>query len=224
VSPFVSPFSGLAFLFDLDGVLVHSTPLHNRAWEAYLEAHGIAAAGIEQRMFGKHNDEIVRDFFGGRITSEEIRHHGAEKERIYRSLIGEGIAAHLVPGVRAFLERARAVPKALASNAEPANVEFILEASGLRGYFQSIVDGDQAPRPKPAPDVYLIAAERLGVDPSNCVVFEDSPVGVAAARACGAACVIGVATTVPDLDGVDYRIRDFRDPHLDLRLAELTRR
>ena len=100
----------------------------------------------------------------------------------------------LVPGVRQFLDRHRDLPLALASNAQPENVIFLLVRAGLRSYVQAVVDGLQVSRPKPYPDVYLLAAKRLGVPPAQCVVFEDSPSGAAAGVAAGMR-VIGIRTT-----------------------------
>jgi beta-phosphoglucomutase len=106
----------------------------------------------------------------------------------------------------------------MATNAEPDNVEFLLEEAHLRPYFRAVVDGHQVPNPKPHPDIYLRTAELLGAHPRDCVVFEDSLPGIEAARAAGMA-VVGVATTYPVLPGVDLRIRDFTSPDLEPWLA-----
>jgi HAD superfamily hydrolase (TIGR01509 family) len=139
--------------------------------------------------------------------------HGAAKERLFRELMGDELDRRLVPGVKQFLERAESAPIGLATNAEPANVDFVLDRSGLRPYFDSIVDGTQVASAKPAPDVYLLAAERLGVAPANCIVFEDSPVGIEAARAAGTR-VVGILTHAASLEGVDLAVRDFLQPEL----------
>lgn len=213
---------GLALIFDLDGVILHSTPVHNQSWEIYLARHGIAADGIQERMFGKHNDEIVRDFFGAGLSQHEIRRHGSEKERLYREMMGPLLDRYLVSGLVSFLDRHAAVPKALASNAETANVRFVLEQARLGKYFSVIVDGSLE-RPKPSPEIYARASKLLGVAATRCVVFEDSPVGVAAARAAGA-WVVGLRTTVSDLDDVDYMADDFADSGLCRWLAGLGER
>ncbi len=209
-------------IFDMDGVLVHSTPVHNLAWQAYLRRHGIEAdlATIEAAMLGKHNDDIVRTFFGDGLDAGEVARHGAGKEVIYRELMHPRLREHLVPGVAAFLERHRDVPMALATNAEPANVEFILDGSGLRRYFRVVVNAQQIERPKPAPDIYLRAAELLGWPAAQCVVFEDSAVGVEAARAAGAR-VVGLTTTTQELSNCDLLIADFLDLRLESWLARL---
>lgn len=204
----------LALLFDLDGVVVDSMPTHTLAWERYLEANGIDPRDVEARMHGKRNDDLVRDLFGAHLTPDEVFEHGAAKERLFRELIGATMQAKLVPGIREFLAAAsQQVPLALGTNAEPANVDFTLNTSGLRQYFRAIVDGSQVPRPKPFPDVYLRGAELLKVDPANCIVFEDSPVGIEAAHAAGMR-VVGLLTHASTLASVDLAIRDFLQPEL----------
>jgi beta-phosphoglucomutase len=204
---------GLALIFDLDGVIVDSMPLHTVAWNAYLARFDIRCGNLEQRMLGRRNDEIVRDFFGNHLSPDEIFRHGAAKERLFREMMGTRLPAYLVPGVVPFIERYRAAPLAVASNAEPANIEFTLNGAGLRSSFKVVVDGMQVKHPKPYPDVYLKAADELGILPKNCIVFEDSPTGVQAARAAGAR-VVGVETH-DKLDEVNFKIADFREPELD---------
>lgn len=206
---------GLAFLFDMDGVLIESTGIHTRAWEQYLARHGIPSAGVMEKMLGKRNDQIVRVLWGPEITEDEVFRHGAEKERLYRELMEPVFEQHVVRGVREFVRAASAagVPCALATNAEPANVDFVLDRTGLRDCFRAIVDGHQVQRPKPDPEVFLAAAARLGVPPRNCIIFEDSPGGLEAARASGAR-VVAVLTTLREAPEADLAIRDFLDPSL----------
>lgn len=202
-------------IFDLDGVLIHSMPLHVLAWERYLKGLGIEIPDVEQRMHGKRNAELVRDLIGGDLSDETVFEHGAAKERLFRSMVLEaGVDRYRVPGVLEFLERHAHIPKAVGSNAEPANIDFVLDRFGLRRFFQVTVNGLQVKRPKPFPDIYREAAARLNIAPRNCIVFEDSPVGVEAARAAGMK-VVGVETTPTDFHGVDLRVGDFLDPQLE---------
>ena len=153
-----------ALLFDMDGVIVDSNPLHRVVWEEFNRRYGVETTDeMQLRMYGKRNDEIVRDFFGTGLTDEEVFRRGAEKESLYRERLLPRIGNSLVPGVRAFLERHRDLPAAVATNAEPANLEFVLREAGLGQYFRAAVDGHQVEHAKPAPDVYLRAAELLGV-------------------------------------------------------------
>jgi beta-phosphoglucomutase len=205
---------GLALIFDLDGVVVDSMPLHTLAWQRYLRSLGIQGNDVETRMHGRRNDEIVRDFLGADTDPATVFEHGAAKERLFREMMRDELEQHLVPGVKQLLERSSHAPVALATNAEPANVDFVLDGAGLRRYFRAIVDGTQVAHAKPAPDVYLRAASELRVPPRNCIVFEDSPVGVAAARAAGAR-VVGILTHSAPLAGVDFAVRDFLQPELE---------
>lgn len=207
--------AGHAFIFDLDGVLVHSMPLHVEAWRQYLETVGIPVDDLEGAMHGKRNSELVRQWFGDHLTEDLVLGHGAAKERLWRELIlKEGIDQYRVLGVNEFLERYRDLPKAVGSNAELENIDFVLDRFNLRQYFRVVVNGYQVTHAKPAPDIYLKAAERLEVEPARCIVFEDSPVGIAAARAAGMR-VVGIETTLDELEDVDLRVKDFEDPALD---------
>jgi beta-phosphoglucomutase family hydrolase len=206
---------GLALIFDLDGVVVDSMPVHRIAWRQYLESLGIADEQLLARMHGRRNDQIVVDFLGPAADQKIVQEHGAAKERLYRELMRDRLEDQLVPGVRRFLEELpEQTPVGLASNAERPNIDFVLDGAGLRNYFQVIVDGSQVRHPKPAPDVYLRAARELGVEPRNCIVFEDSPVGIAAARAAGTR-VVGLLTHERTLYDVDLAVTDFLDPELD---------
>jgi beta-phosphoglucomutase len=211
-----------AFLFDLDGVIIDSMPLHTQAWSAYLEQLGLPAADatIASRMHGKRNDDIVADFIGRDLDPATVFERGAAKERLYRQLMATRLKEHLVRGVEHFLARFEGVPMAVASNAEPANVDMVLDGAGLRSRFRVVVDGQQVDRPKPFPDVYLRAASLLEVNPLNCIVFEDSPTGVEAGRSAGMH-VVGVQTHSADLRDVDLSIRDFEDPKLEAWLKAL---
>jgi beta-phosphoglucomutase len=211
---------GLALIFDMDGVLVDSTALHTAAWERYLARLGVDGNGLMQRMLGKRNDQIVRDLFGASLSAEEAARHGADKEALYRELMAPVFERCVVPGVAEFVHQAAraGMPLGLGTNAEPLNVEFVLHRAGLEGRFQAIVDGHQVSRPKPDPEVYLEAARRLGVEPRNCVVFEDSPGGMAAARAAGAR-LVGVLTTLEAAPEAALAICDFHDERLRPWLA-----
>jgi HAD superfamily hydrolase (TIGR01509 family) len=201
-----------AFIFDLDGVIVDSTELHVDVWVRYLEPYGIDPRDLAERMHGKHNDDLVRDLFGNHLSADEVFVHGSAKEALYREMVLPQLRERLVPGVREFLERHAEVPKAVASNAEPAN-------AALAQHFLFTLDGHQVERPKPFPDIYLQAAEMLGHPPGACIVFEDSPVGVSAARAAGTR-VVGITTTCAHLEGADIAVRNFTDARLQEWLCQ----
>jgi beta-phosphoglucomutase len=208
---------GLAFIFDLDGVIVDSMPLHTKSWEVFLERYGVDPANMVERMHGRRNDEIIAEFFGGHLSTEENFRLGAEKEALWREMMEPVLRQYLVPGVAGFLDRYSEAPTALATNAEPANAEFVLSKANLRTRFQAIVDGMQVAKPKPWPDVYSRASDLLGVNPANCIVFEDSPTGVQAARAAGMR-VVGIRTHT-ELEGVVFSCDNFLDPALEVWLG-----
>jgi beta-phosphoglucomutase len=214
---------GLALIFDMDGVLLDSNQAHREAWTAYNRTFGLETTGdMIERMYGRRNDAIVRDFFGSGLSSEEVARRGAEKEKLYREMIAPRLEQMLIPGLRPFLQHYRAAPLAVASNAEPENVSFVLDRAGLRQFFRVVVDGSQVCRPKPDPEIYRRAAASLGVAPHNAIVFEDSPSGVDAARAAGMR-VIGLRTTYANLLGTTVSVDNFLNGELYSWLATQTR-
>ena len=206
---------GLTFIFDLDGVIVDSNPVHVQVWEEYLRRQGVPVDHtLPDLMYGRRNDQIVRDLIGDRLSPEEVFAHGAAKEALYRETMKAQLARRLVPGVSTFLSRHSNILTGLATNAEPANAEFVLNESGLRRYFSVIVDGQQVARPKPDPESYLRAARLLGRVPRDCVVFEDSVAGVQAARAAGAR-VVALTTTHTSFPEADLVVENFLSPELE---------
>jgi beta-phosphoglucomutase len=213
--PLIKPTiqKGLALIFDMDGVIVNSMPLHEESWSAYLLSLGIDPTDLLGRMHGRRNDEIVRNYLGADADEQDVFAHGAAKEQLYRDMMAPQLERWMVPGIREFLISLGAVPVGLASNAERANVDFLLEGANLGGFFQVVADGSQVEHAKPAPDIYQLVARKLGTHPKNCIVFEDSAVGVAAARAAGAR-VVGVQTQAKPLEDVDLRVADFNSLEL----------
>ena len=220
MQPPAEPVSEIrALIFDMDGVIIDSNPWHRIAWSEYTRRHGVEMTDAMQlRMYGKRNDEIIRDFLGSHLADDVVFAHGAAKEALYREMMKPHTDTALVPGVREFLERHRDLALGVATNAEAPNVDFVLDASGLRSYFRSIVNGLQVTHAKPHPEIYLRVADLLGIPPGNCVVFEDSYTGVEAGLAAGMR-VVGITTTHIDLPGVSLLIPDFHSPALETWLA-----
>ena len=203
-----------AFLFDMDGVIIDSNPTHVLAWEEYNRRQGVELTEeMRLRMYGRRNDELIRDFLGDGLTDVEVFAHGAAKEALYRELMLPLAGESLVPGVRELLARHAAMKMAVATNGEGPNVDLVLDGAGLRSHFPVVLNGGQVTNPKPHPEIYLRAAELLGASPSECVVFEDSHTGVAAGLAAGMR-VVGLSTTHDELPGVSLLIPDFHDPKL----------
>ncbi len=213
---------GLALIFDIDGVIVDSNPVHVEAWRKYLEGLGIEPGdNFPERMYGMRNDAIVRDLIGDDLSAEEVKAHGAAKEALYRQRMRPQLARRLVPGIVQFIRRHEGWTMGVASNAEPANVEFVLAGSGLAGYFSAVVDGHQPAKPKPDPEIYVLAAHRLGRAPEDCVVFEDSSAGVVAAKDAGAR-VVALRTTYASIPGADLTIDNFLGQELEPWLSRQT--
>lgn len=211
---------GLALIFDMDGVIVNSNPFHRQAWEVFNRRYGLETTeAMHDSMYGKWNGDIVRGFYGADLSDDEVVARGAAKEALYRELISDRLHEMLVPGVSDFLEYYRPYPMAVASNAEPENIRLILDNAGLRGFFRVVVDGHQVALPKPNPEIYLRVAALLETRPANCIVFEDSCVGVQSAVAAGMR-VVGILTTHDDLPGTNLTVDNFDDGDLRRWLAE----
>lgn len=209
-------------IFDLDGVLIHSMPMHTEAWRQYLDRLGVLAGDdLETRMHGKRNSELVRELIDPNAAEDVAFEHGAAKERLFRELLLQrDLEQFRIPGLQTFLDHHADVPKAVGTNAEPANLKFVLERFGLARYFPVTVNGSQVARPKPFPDIYLKAAELLKVSPESCIVFEDSPTGVTAGLAAGMR-VVGIESTPTTFQGVSLQVPDFRDPRLEAWLQSI---
>ncbi len=178
-----------AFLWDMDGVIIDSAEYHYQSWHEALSPHGVDYTREKfEYYFGQRNDYVIAQVLGP-ITEPEIAAISNEKARRYRELMnGE---ATLFPGVLKLLQIMKRghYPVALGTSAPPENYEAIAGPLGISDYFDAIVCGPDVDESKPSPQIYLKAAEKLGVKPDQCIVFEDSPHGVTAAKNAGMKCV-----------------------------------
>lgn len=180
-------FSPKAVIFDIDGTLVDNMHLHAEAFAIFAERHGLPplTQADRARLDGRRNSEIFPILFNRDVGREEWLAYEHEKEGLYRE-ISRG---RLTPmnGLHDLIERLRTehIPIALATSAPKANVVHTLAELELAAEFPVIVRGDEVARGKPAPDVFIEAARRLGVDAKDCLVFEDAPMGIEAAQAAG---------------------------------------
>jgi beta-phosphoglucomutase family hydrolase len=185
-----------AVLWDLDGVLVDTAPFHFQAWQELFQSLGKGFAEADfRRTFGLRNDAILGDILG-ELTPVEVERLAQKKEELYRKKIEGKVTA--IPGAVGLLRRLqqRGMKSAIVSSTTRENVRVVLSSLGLEGVFEAVVAEEDAPKGKPDPQGFLVAAERLGVAVGECVVIEDASGGVEAAKRAGMRC-IGVTTSRP---------------------------
>jgi len=185
-----------AVLWDLDGVLVDTAPFHFQAWQELFQSLGKGFADVDfRRTFGLRNDAILRDILG-ELTAAEVERLAQRKEELYRDKVEGRVTA--IPGAIDLLRRLqrRGSKIAIVSSTPRENVRVVLRSLGLEGAFEAVVAEEDAPKGKPDPQGFLLAAEKLGVEAGECVVIEDAPGGVEAAKRAGMRC-IGLATSRP---------------------------
>ena len=187
----------IGVIFDMDGVLVDSGPPHMESWRMLAEKHGIEITEEQFRSsFGKTSRDIIRNFWGDGVPEDEIRRYDDEKEQLYRDIVTGQVP--LMTGLRELLAdlTADGCAMAVATSGPIENVELVLREGEIEPHFGAVVTGYDVKHGKPAPDVFLLAAERLQLDPAVCVVVEDAPVGIQAALAAGMK-AIGLTGTHP---------------------------
>lgn len=187
-----------AAIFDIDGTLADNMPLHIECWIALFRDEGqvVTPQDYHAAGIGGSAEEAARHFLGEHLTDAQTERLVGRKEFLYRTLARRKLK--LLHGTRRLLRQARRenIPLALATSAGPQNVAFFLETQALDGYFDVVLDSSSVARTKPHPDVFLKAADRMGVAPDACLVFEDSLPGLKAARRAGMRAV-AVATMRP---------------------------
>lgn len=186
--------SDLAVLFDLDGVIVDSREHHLAAWERWAREYDIAhPPSYFHEMFGRRNDAIIGRLLT-RVRPAELQRMADRKEALFRDTARGRLVA--LPGVMSLLKWLgdRAIPSAIVTSTPRANLDMILDDLGLAGRFKALVAEEDASRGKPDPEGFLVAAERIGAVPRRCIVIEDAPAGLEAAKA-GGMRAIGVTTT-----------------------------
>ncbi|MGO4476908.1 HAD family hydrolase [Massilia sp. 2TAF26] len=187
-----------AFIFDMDGTIVDNMAFHTRSWLEFFARRGkeYEAEAFFRETAGAQGREILRARLGDEVTDEEIAALAAEKDALYREMYGPHRAA--IKGFDDFVTAAdeRGVALAVATSAPPKNIVFTLDELDLRRHFGAVVGATDVKQGKPHPDVFLKAAEKLGANPADCIVFEDAPMGVEAARRAGMRAVV-ITTTLP---------------------------
>jgi beta-phosphoglucomutase family hydrolase len=175
-----------AVIWDMDGVIADTAEYHYLAWKDAFAKKGVNYTREEfMRHFGQRNDTIIKDALGSAATLENLNTINAEKQADYRRRVAGHIQA--LPGaielIRSLQEHG--IKQAIASSAPPENIAIILRGLGIEDCFQAIAFGTEVPEGKPSPQIYLLAARKLGIKPANCVVFEDAIAGVEGAKRAG---------------------------------------
>lgn len=182
-----------AVLWDLDGTLVDTAASHYQAWQAEMAARGFSLTWEAFAVtFGQRNDTILRLWLRTNLSDEEIQMISASKETRYRAILREQRIT-LLPGAEGWLRRLRLEGwrQALATMTPRANVDAIFSSQNSADFFDALACAEDARHGKPDPEIFLCAAERLETPPARCIVVEDSPAGIEAARRAGMR-VIGV--------------------------------
>jgi len=202
----------VAVIFDVDGVLIDSAAPHFRSWQLLGEENNATITKDHfAETFGRHNRDIIPRLFPSADEGEVLR-LADRKEELYRQLVCAD--PPLVDGAAALVEELHQCGARLAvgSSGPLANIKLILAALGATDVIQTIVSGDDVTSGKPDPQVFTLACEKLDVDPKRCVVIEDAPVGIDAARAAGTKS-IGVCLYHPPatLSGADLIVEQLSD-------------
>jgi beta-phosphoglucomutase-like phosphatase (HAD superfamily) len=205
-----------ALIFDMDGTMVDSMPWHAQSWVAFCRTHGIQmeAAEILARTTGRTGAECMVEVFGRPLGASESLALVHEKEEIYRALFAERFCE--VAGFTAFARRAAAkgLKLAVGTAGDKHNIEFVMSRLGMDPLPLAIVGGDEGFSGKPTPAIFLEAARRIGVAPERCIVFEDAPFGIEAARRGGMRAVAVCSThSAEELAGphVMAAVRDYHE-------------
>ncbi len=213
-------FSGV--VFDFNGTLFLDSAYHEQAWKDYAKKLRKEPLGNEEyysKLNGKENRYIIEYLTGEKLDEKELLRMGLEKEAYYRELcLKEPEKLVLNQGAEAFFEKllARGIPFAIASACEKSNMDFYRQQFKLERWFTEdhLIYSDGTFPSKPAPDIYLKAVARLGREPKDVVVFEDSFSGITAAHAAGVGHLVVISAGQPFIKGKEFAdrlITDFRE-------------
>jgi len=203
-------------LWDMDGVIADSNSFHFAAWQETFAKKEVNFTKEEfTKFFGTRNDFIIRNVLGEGLSEENLESIVQEKEACFREKARGNIKPF--PGVIKLINTIKRgnFKLALVSSAPKENIDLLTSELNLEGIFHCVVSGREVAESKPSPQIYLLAAEKLGVQPENCIVIEDSPLGVKAAKAAGMRC-LAVTNTHPkqDLEDADRVVDSLEDVDL----------
>lgn len=203
-----------AFLFDLNGTMVNDMPYHVKAWHRILNELGadISMEQMKLECYGK-NHELLERIFPGRFSLEEKNRMSFEKEKQYQKEFRPRL--QLIKGLDSFLNQSHksGVKMAIGSAAIMYNIDFVLDELDIRHYFDILVSADNVTDSKPNPETWLQCAEKIGVSPDECLVFEDSIKGVESALNAGMDCVVITTMHAKEQFGAYTNIVSFIDDY-----------
>jgi beta-phosphoglucomutase family hydrolase len=203
-----------ALIFDMDGTMIDSMPWHARSWVEFVARHGLKldVTDILARTTGRTGVECMRELFERDLSDAECQAMVHEKEEIYRAMFSDNFTE--VAGFTAFAKAAvaRGLKVAVGTAGDKHNIEFAMSRLKMDPLPLAIVGGDEGFAGKPTPEIFLEAARRIGVAPERCIVFEDAPFGIEAARRGGMRAVAVCSThSAAELAGphVIAAVRDY---------------
>lgn len=205
-----------AVIWDLDGVIIDSAEEHRKAWQRMAREEGVPLTDEQfWATFGQRNDSIIPQIWGP-VSPERLNALANRKEAYFREYVRDTAAP--LPGSIELLSALHEAgyAQALGTSTPMANIELIKEILGLQRYISVFVSGETVPHGKPAPDIFLKAAQELGVEPAHSLVIEDAVAGIAAARAGG---MYTIAVTgerhLPGLQVANLVVRDLTEVTLE---------
>lgn len=209
-----------AFLFDMNGTMINDMEFHLEGWYNMLQTLGASLSREQVRghMYGKNEELLVRVFGKDHFTLEEMMDIAHRKEVLYQEAFRPHLA--LIEGLPAFLSKAREqqIPMAIGTAANQFNIDFVLDNLQIRDYFQAVISAEDVVMSKPDPEVFLKCAAALNADPVSCLVFEDAPKGVEAARNAGMKAVVLTTMHTREefaaYDNIEAFVSDYTDPVL----------
>ena len=206
-----------AIIFDLDGVLVDTAQYHYLAWKRLASELGIDLT-IQHNELLKgvsrmRSLEIILDLGGIKLSETEKERIANKKNGWFVEFVKEMKPEEIFPGVKEMLARIRAKGLKVALASSSKNAQNVIQLLHIENDFDVIVDGNMIAHSKPDPEIFLLAAAKLGIDPASCVVFEDAEAGVEAAIAAGMKC-IGVGSA-EQLRKANYIVRNTADFNLE---------
>ncbi len=209
--PHGRPFPA-AVIFDMDGTLVATTEADFLAWQRIFKDAGKPLSFDDYfPLLGKKSQDVVYKVL--KLEEDDAEHALLQKMKYFEEIVAEkGI--DLMPNAEVFLQdlKSLGIPLALATSSRKLKMELVLAEVGLLKYFDVLVSGEDVEHGKPSPDIFLLTADKLGIRPGQCLVFEDAVNGVKSAKAAGMKCIAITHThDAEDLDLADLVVSDFSE-------------